>query len=95
MNATTIAAISSSVLGLYMIATAIGNVWPSTRFGKLCLRVALILGAVEKALTEIQRAERNLGSLAIEEGLREHEDHGTLYTDLAHRVLDSESGVTK
>jgi hypothetical protein len=87
MNATTIAAISSSVLGLYMIATAIGNVWPSTRFGKLCLRFALILGAVEKALPESQRAERNLGRMAIrrslvrgtdiEEGLREHEDHGS------------------
>jgi hypothetical protein len=75
MNATTIAAISSSVLGLYMIATAIGNVWPDTRFGKLCLRFALILGAIEKALPESQRAEQRLGRMAIEEGLR-NQDHG-------------------
>ena len=73
MNPTTLAVVSSSILGLYIIATGIGNAWPSTAIGKVCLRFALILGAIEKALPESQRAERNLGRrrMAIEESLRE------------------------
>ena len=67
MNHTTLAAVSSGVLGLYFIATAVGNIWPSTRMGKLCLRFALILGAIEKALPESQRAERILGNMALHE----------------------------
>ena len=73
MNPTTLAVVSSSILGLYIIATGIGNAWPSTAIGKVCLRFALILGAIEKALPESQRAERNRVSrrMAIEESLRE------------------------
>lgn len=63
MNAHTIAVISSSAFGLYIIATAIGNGWPSTRLGKLCLRVALILGAIEKALPQAQRVHLIRGQL--------------------------------
>ena len=63
MNPTTIAVISSSILGLYIIATGIGNGWPNTRIGKICLRAAYILGAIEKALPETQRTNLIRGQI--------------------------------
>lgn len=63
MSSNTIAIVSSSVLGLYFIATAIGNGWPSTRVGKLCLRFACILGAIEKALPQSQQVNLIRGRL--------------------------------
>lgn len=41
--------------GLYIIATAIGNFAPQTSFGKFCLRVALIIGNIEKALPAVEK----------------------------------------
>lgn len=38
------------LLGLYIIATAIGNFAPQSALGKFCLRVALIIGNIEKVL---------------------------------------------
>jgi hypothetical protein len=41
---------SSIIVGLYLIATGIGNGFPGTKVGKFCLRVGIILGNIEKIL---------------------------------------------